>query len=185
MAQVTLDGHRIGPADHQQAGAGVAQAVGGEPLRQSGAGHGPVPDRPAEALVAEGRPPQSEEDQGLGVDRDGLELASEELDQECGDPNPERALYRARPSPDVHVADGEYTDPAGHRTAVEVELTVKAADRLRRIIGDLTLEYDRVLYVTGDGRVAAAVRGAVQALGEAGRVEIADLAVFALLPEAR
>ena len=62
---------------------------------------------------------------------------------------PERALYRARPSPDVHVADGEYTDRAGRRTAVEVELTVKSADRLRRIIGDLTLEYDRVLYVTG------------------------------------
>jgi len=77
---------------------------------------------------------------------------------------PERALYRARSSPDVHVADGEYTDPSGRRTAVEVELTVKAAERLRRIIGDLTLEYDRVVYVTGDARVAAAVRGAVHAL---------------------
>jgi hypothetical protein len=93
---------------------------------------------------------------------------------------PERALYRARPSPDVHVADGEYTDRAGQRTAVEVELTVKAADRLRRIIGDLTLEYDRVLYVTGDGRVAAAVRSAVHALGEADRVELADLTGFRL-----
>lgn len=97
---------------------------------------------------------------------------------------PERALYRARPSPDVHVADGEYSDPAGRRTAVEVELTVKAADRLRRIIGDLTLEYDRVLYVTGDGRVAAAVRGALHALGEADRVEIADVAAFVLPREA-
>jgi hypothetical protein len=93
---------------------------------------------------------------------------------------PERALYRARPSPDVHVADGEYTDPAGRRTAVEVELTVKAAERLRRIIGDLTLEYDHVLYVTGDGRVAAAVQAAVHALGEADRLELVDLAGFAL-----
>ncbi len=93
---------------------------------------------------------------------------------------PERALYRARPSPDVHVADGEYTDRAGRRTAVEVELTVKAAERLRRIIGDLTLEYDRVVYVTGDGKVAAAVRSAVNVLGEADRVELVDLAAFAL-----
>ena len=97
---------------------------------------------------------------------------------------PERALYRARPFPDVHVADGAYTDRAGRRTAVEVELTVKAADRLRRIIGDLTLEYDRVLYVTGDGRVAAAVRGAVHALGEADRVDLVDLATFVLPREA-
>ena len=96
---------------------------------------------------------------------------------------PERALYRARPSPDVHVADGEYRDPAGHRTAVEVELTVKAGERLRRIIGDLTLEYDRVVYVTGDGRVAAAVRSAVHVLGEADRVRLVDLAAFALPTE--
>jgi hypothetical protein len=93
---------------------------------------------------------------------------------------PERALYRARSSPDVHVADGEYTDSLGRRTAVEVELTVKAAERLRRIIGDLTLEYDRVVYVTSDGRVAAAVRGAAHALGESDRVELVDLAAFAL-----
>ncbi|MGH8976033.1 MAG: hypothetical protein ACRD0C_22835 [Acidimicrobiia bacterium] len=93
---------------------------------------------------------------------------------------PERALYRARPSPDVHVADGEYTDRAGRRTAVEVELTVKGSERLRRIIDDLTLEYERVVYVTGDSRVAAAVRGAVHALGEADRVELVDLAAFAL-----
>jgi hypothetical protein len=98
---------------------------------------------------------------------------------------PERALYRARPSPDVHVADGEYTDPAGRRTAVEVELTVKAAERLRRIIGDLTLKYDHVIYVTGDGRVAAGVRAAVHALGEADRVELLDLATFALPEDGR
>jgi hypothetical protein len=106
----------------------------------------------------------------LGLERRGA----------TGDWVPERALYRARPSPDVHVADGEYTDRAGCRTAVEVELTVKAAERLRRIIGDLTLEYDRVVYVTGDGRVGAAVRAAVHALGEADRVELVDLATFAL-----
>jgi hypothetical protein len=93
---------------------------------------------------------------------------------------PERALYRTRPSPDVHVADGEYTDPASRRTAVEVELTVKAAERLRRIISDLTLEYDRVVYVTGNGKVTAAVHSAVNALGEADRVELVDLAAFAL-----
>ena len=68
----------------------------------------------------------------------------------------------------------------GRRTAVEVELTVKAAERLRRIIGDLTLEYDRVVYVTGDGKVSAAVRSAVNAVGEADRVELIDLAAFAL-----
>lgn len=95
----------------------------------------------------------------------------------------ERALYRARPSPDVHVADGEYTDRHGRRTAVEVELTVKAAERLRRIIGDLTIEYDRVLYVTGDCKVAAAVGRAVNALGERDRVELVDLARFALTTE--
>jgi hypothetical protein len=93
---------------------------------------------------------------------------------------PERALFRTRSSPDIHVADGEYTDPEGRRTAVEIELTVKAADRLRRIISDLTLEYDHVLYVTGDGRVTGAVRGAVHVLGEADRVELVDLAAFAL-----
>ena len=96
---------------------------------------------------------------------------------------PERALYRARRSPDVHVADGEYTDPVGRRAAVEVELTVKAAERLRRIIGDLTLEYDRVVYVTGDARVAAAVRKAVHALGEADRVELVELAAYTLPTE--
>jgi hypothetical protein len=96
---------------------------------------------------------------------------------------PERALYRARPSPDVHVADGEYTDRDGRRTAVEVELTVKAAGRLRRIISDLTLEYDRVVYVTGDARVVAAVRTAVHAVGEDDRVELVDLAGFALPEE--
>ncbi|HEV8627086.1 MAG TPA: hypothetical protein VG034_21785 [Acidimicrobiia bacterium] len=97
---------------------------------------------------------------------------------------PERALYRARPSPDIHVADGEYIDRAGRRTAVEVELTVKVAERLRRIIGDLTLEYDHVVYVTGDGRVATAVRAAAHAVGEADRVELIDLATFALPKEA-
>jgi hypothetical protein len=61
---------------------------------------------------------------------------------------------------------------------------VKAAGRLRRIIGDLTLEYDRVVYVTGDARVAAAVRGAVHAVGEDDRVELVDLAGFALPREA-
>ncbi len=96
---------------------------------------------------------------------------------------PERALYRARAAPDVHVADGEYIDRDGRRTAVEVELTVKAAERLRRIVGGLTLEYDRVLYVTGDARVATAVRGAVKALREDGRVELVDLTGFALPKE--
>ncbi|MGH9011337.1 MAG: hypothetical protein ACRDYF_16050, partial [Acidimicrobiia bacterium] len=63
--------------------------------------------------------------------------------------------------------------------------TVKAAERLRRIIGDLTLEYDHVVYVTGDGRVAAAVRAAVHALGEGDRVELLDLAIFALREDKR
>jgi uncharacterized LabA/DUF88 family protein len=62
---------------------------------------------------------------------------------------------------------------------------VKAAERLRRIISDLTLEYDRVVYVTGDARVTAAVRGAVRAIGEGDRVELVDLAAFALPGETR
>ena len=62
-------------------------------------------------------------------------------------------------------------------------MTVKAAERLRRIIGDLTLEYDRVVYVTADSRVTAAVRSAVVALGESDRVKLADLAAFALPKE--
>jgi hypothetical protein len=68
---------------------------------------GAVPDRPAEALVAKGRPPQSDEHQGLGVGRNGLELASQELDQERGDPDPAPLVGLRRPVVEMAIDVGD------------------------------------------------------------------------------
>jgi len=92
----------------------------------------------------------------------------------------ERALHRAKPAPDAHVADAEFSTPRGVRTAVEVELTCKGAARLAAIVDELTVEHDRVLYVVDGTRVGAAVARAAARLGVEDRVVILDLAGFAL-----
>ncbi|HSO95495.1 MAG TPA: hypothetical protein VLV81_05585 [Acidimicrobiia bacterium] len=92
----------------------------------------------------------------------------------------EPTLYRQRRAADDHVADGRFVTADGTVTAVEVELTVKAARRLRSIVDDLTLEYGAVLYVVRGVGVRHAVEQAVDALDEWARVRIVDLAWFAL-----
>ncbi len=92
----------------------------------------------------------------------------------------ERALYRQRGGRAVHVADGRFIAPNGRVTAVEVELTVKGARRLRGIVDDLTIDYPAVLYVVRDARVHDAVERAVDTLGEHRRVAVVDLAQFQL-----
>ena len=91
----------------------------------------------------------------------------------------ERALLRARPTPDAHLADGCFQSPAGTDTAVEVELTRKGADRLRGIVDELTIDHDAVLYVVQGDAVRAGVERAVDTLDEHDRVTIVDLAAFA------
>jgi hypothetical protein len=92
----------------------------------------------------------------------------------------ERALYKHRSAPDAHVADGTFRSSQGPITAVEVELTLKAADRLRNIVRDLTLDYEAVLYVVGDATIGRAVSTAAESLGEASRVHVVDLARLVL-----
>jgi hypothetical protein len=92
----------------------------------------------------------------------------------------ERALYRQRRTADEHIADGWYLAPDGTATAVEVELTLKAARRLRSIVDDLTIEYAAVLYVVRGPPVRRAVEQAIDALGERQRVTVIDLTHFEL-----
>jgi hypothetical protein len=92
----------------------------------------------------------------------------------------ERALLGERNRADEHVADGRYVAPNGAVTAVEVELTVKAARRLRDIVDDLTIEYAAVLYVVRGTPVRRAVERAVDTLGEQQRVAVVDLTQFQL-----
>lgn len=94
----------------------------------------------------------------------------------------ERTLHRDRPTPDAHVADARFSTPDGVATAVEVELTCKGAARLTAIVDELTLEYERVLYVVAGPRVRAAVARAARRVGVEDRLVIADLAWFALVP---
>ena len=92
----------------------------------------------------------------------------------------ERTLHRERPTRDAHVADARFSTPDGVVTAVEVELTRKGAARLVAIVDELTLEFERVLYVVAGEGVRAAVAAAVERLGVEDRVVIADVAAFAL-----
>ena len=87
----------------------------------------------------------------------------------------ERVLYKQRATPDAHVPDGTFRSSRGPVTAVEVELTLKAADRLRDIVRDLTLDHEAVLYVVGDATIGRAVATAADAIGERGRVHIVEL----------
>ncbi|MBW3614418.1 MAG: hypothetical protein KY439_03800 [Actinobacteria bacterium] len=93
----------------------------------------------------------------------------------------ERTLYRQRLAPGAHVADGTFVSRRGPITAVEVELTVKGADRLRDIVRDLTLDHEAVLYVVGDAGVARAVSAAVHATGATDRVSIVELDRLAIV----
>lgn len=90
----------------------------------------------------------------------------------------ERTLYKRRATPDAHVADALFTSTRGVQTALEVELTVKAGERVRDIVRDLTLDHEAVLYVVGDPRVGAVVESAVLAVGEERRVSIVGLDRF-------
>jgi hypothetical protein len=90
----------------------------------------------------------------------------------------ERLLRQERTSLGAHVADGRFRTAAGVDTAVEVELTPKGASRLRRIVEELTLDHDAVLYVVDGARVRGAVQRAADALGEHERVAVLDLARF-------
>lgn len=88
----------------------------------------------------------------------------------------ERLLYKQRTTPDVHVADGTLRSSRGPVTAVEVELTLKASERLRDIVRDLTLDHEAVLYVVGDSAIGRAVNTAAQSVGERDRVHVVELA---------
>jgi hypothetical protein len=88
----------------------------------------------------------------------------------------ERVLYKQRTTPDAHVADGTFRSSRGPVTAVEVELTLKAADRLRDIVRDLTLDHQAVLYVVGDPTIGRAVDTAANSVGEHDRVHVVELA---------
>ena len=92
----------------------------------------------------------------------------------------ERVLYKQRSSPDAHVPDGTFRSSGGPVTAVEVELTLKSADRLRDIVRDLTLDHEAVLYVVADTTIGRAVTAVAEALGEQDRVHVVELARLAL-----
>lgn len=87
----------------------------------------------------------------------------------------ERVLYKQRATSDAHVPDGTFRSSRGPVTAVEVELTLKAADRLRDIVRDLTLDHEAVLYVVGDGTIGRAVTAAAETIGANDRVHVVEL----------
>lgn len=92
----------------------------------------------------------------------------------------ERLLYKQRSTHDAHVADGTFRSTKGPVTAVEVELTLKAADRLRDIVRDLTLDHEAVLYVVGTATIGRAVATAAGACASGDQVHIVDLARMAV-----
>lgn len=92
----------------------------------------------------------------------------------------ERVLYKKRSTHDAHVADGTFLSTKGPVTAVEVELTLKSADRLRDIVRDLTLDHEAVLYVVGTATIGTAVETAAHACASADQVHVVDLARMAV-----
>ncbi len=106
----------------------------------------------------------------VSVVRLGIERRGQGTDWVC-----ERTLYQQRTVPDAHVPDGVFRSSQGTETAVEVELTVKSAERLRGIVRDLTLDHAAVLYVVGDHKVGIAVEAAVRSAGEEDRVNLVGL----------
>lgn len=87
----------------------------------------------------------------------------------------ERVLYKQRSTPDAHVPDGTFRSSRGPVTAVEVELTLKAGDRLRDIVRELTLDHEAVLYAVGDATIGRAVTAAADVVGERDRVHVVEL----------
>jgi len=92
----------------------------------------------------------------------------------------ERVLYKQRSTHDAHVADGTFRSSKGPVTAVEVELMLKSADRLRDIVRDLTLDHEAVLYVVGTATIGRAVETAARGCAYRDHVHIVDLAHMAV-----
>jgi DNA-binding transcriptional ArsR family regulator len=63
---------------------------------------------------------------------------------------PERVLSKER-RPGEHLADAVVITGDGQRVAIEVELTVKSAQRVRSILDELSGRYDTVLYFCAPG----------------------------------
>lgn len=87
----------------------------------------------------------------------------------------ERALFKQRVTPSAHVPDGAFRSSRGPVTAVEVELTLKSADRVRDIVRELTLDYEAVLYVVANATIGRAIDAAGQATGSSDQVNVVAL----------
>jgi len=81
-----------------------------------------------------------------------------------------------------HVADGVAEMADGSRNAVEVELTLKANDRLLSILMDLTGRYDNVLYLTNEATLIAVTRAANQ-LDNSRHARLSLMPVHAYVPD--
>ena len=70
-------------------------------------------------------------------------------------------------APRIHFPDAVIDDRAGHRTAIELERTVKGRSRLRQILRAYTAarHLDAVRYYTTDARVSAIVSEEIATLG--------------------
>lgn len=143
----------------------------------AGAPHVVWPTRAGSALVRPGwrsRPPNLPlltHHHAVSQVRLAIEQRGHGTDWVC-----DRVLYKQRATPDAHVADGTFRSTRGPVTAVEVELTLKAADRLRDIVRDLTLDHEAVLYVVGDPTIGRAVDTAARSVGERDRIHVVELA---------
>jgi hypothetical protein len=147
----------------------------------AGAPHVVWPTRAGTALVRPGwrtRPPNLAllaHHHAVSQVRLAIERRGQGTDWVC-----ERVLYRQRTTPDAHVADGTFRSSRGPVTAVEVELTLKTAERLRDILRDLTLDHEAVLYVVGDAAIGRAVDTAARSVGEGERVRVIELTRVAI-----
>lgn len=147
----------------------------------AGAPHVVWPTRAGTALVRPGwrtRPPNLAllaHHHAVSQVRLAIERRGQGTDWVC-----ERVLYRHRTTPDAHVADGTFRSSRGAVTAVEVELTLKTAERLRDILRDLTIDHEAVLYVVGDAAIGRAVDTAARSVGEGERVRVVELARVAI-----
>jgi hypothetical protein len=83
-----------------------------------------------------------------------------------------------------HVADGVAELADGSRIAVEVELTLKASDRLLSILTELTGRYDSVLYLTNEATRIAVTRAANQ-LDNGSHARLSQKPVQTFAPDTR
>jgi hypothetical protein len=83
-----------------------------------------------------------------------------------------------------HIPDGIAELSTGSRTAVEVELSVKSAERLSHILHDLTSGYDHVVYVASPQAQIAVTRVAAQ-LDSERRRKLNVVLVDQCLPDTR